>query len=152
MRPEATSRRADWLVRIRPARADERERLEDLQRRASLALPEYWEQLVAHPDAVHLPSEQVDRGDVFVAEAGGEIVGFAALQGGELDGLFVEPGHWRKGIGSALVEAAVHEARRRGLSLHVIAGPAARGFYEKCGFAFEGPAQTRFGPAVRMSR
>jgi RimJ/RimL family protein N-acetyltransferase len=34
----------------------------------------------------------------------------------------------------------------------VIANPSARGFYEKCGFALEGEAETRFGPALRMSR
>jgi len=34
----------------------------------------------------------------------------------------------------------------------VIANPAAREFYEKGGFTVEGEAQTRFGPALRMSR
>ncbi|MGH6706822.1 MAG: GNAT family N-acetyltransferase, partial [Sphingomicrobium sp.] len=125
---------------IRPARADEREALEDLQRRASLALEEYREQLEAHPDAIELPIAQIERGDVLVAEVDGDIAGFAALVGGELDGLFVEPARWRRGIGTALVEAAVHEARRRGLSLTVIADPGAREFYENCGFRFEGDA------------
>lgn len=137
---------------IRPARADEREALEELQRRASLALDEYREQLEAHPDAIELPIEQVERGDVLVAEVGGETAGFAALDGGELDGLFVVPARWRQGIGRALVEAAVHEGRRRGLSLTVTAGPGAREFYESCGFRVEGDAETRFGPALRMSR
>ena len=137
---------------IRPARADEREALEDLQRRASLALEEYREQLEANPDAIELPLAQVERGDVLVAEIGGDIAGFAALEGSELDGLFVEPARWRRGIGTALVEAAVHEARRRGLSLTVIADPSAREFYENCGFRVEGDAETRFGPALRMSR
>jgi len=68
------------------------------------------------------------------------------------DGLFVEPELWRCGVGAALVEAATHEARRRGLALSVVANPAARGFYERCGFSHEGEAQTRFGPALRMSK
>jgi GNAT superfamily N-acetyltransferase len=72
--------------------------------------------------------------------------------GGELDGLFVDPGLWRRGIGAALVDAATHRARRKGLSLTVIANPGAREFYESCGFSLEGKAQTRFGPALRMSR
>ena len=46
----------------------------------------------------------------------------------------------------------MHIARRAGLSLTVIAAPTARGFYEKCGFVAEGEADTRFGPALRMSR
>ena len=70
----------------------------------------------------------------------------------ELDGLFVDPDHWRRGIGTALVNEAVHRARRLGLALSVIAGAEARAFYESCGFSVEGEAQTRFGPALRMTR
>lgn len=126
--------------------------LEALQWRASTALPDYKDQLEANPDAIHLPLEQIEAGDVFVAESDGQVAGFAALIGGELDGLFVEPDLWRKGIGSALVEAAAHEVRKRGLSLTVIANPSAREFYEYCGFTCESETQTRFGPALRMSR
>lgn len=144
------SKRAD--ARIRLARPEEREDLEALQRRASLALPDYREQLEAHPDAIDLPAEQIELGQVYVAEIDGRVAGFAALVEGDLDGLFVEPGQWRRGIGRALVEAAAHEARRRGLALTVTAAPTARQFYEKCGFVFEGEARTRFGPALRMSR
>lgn len=140
-------------MHIRPAVSEERAALEDLQRRASLALGEYNEQLEAHPDAVQLPAGRVARGDVLVAERDGQIAGFAALDGAELDGLFVEPRLWRSGVGTALIEAAVHEMRRRGLSLvTVVANPSAQAFYEKCGFAVEGEEQTRFGPALRMSR
>ena len=151
MRRGAMSKRADALT-IRPARAEERCDLEALQCRASTALPEYHDQLEAHPDAVELPAEQIANGQVIVAELNGQVAGFAALVDGELDGLFVEPDLWRCGIGTALVHEAAHEARRRGLSLSVIAGPSARDFYESCGFTVEGDAQTRFGPALRMSR
>ena len=141
---------------IRMARSDEREALEALQRRASLALGEYNEQLEAHPDAIELPIEQIVRGEVIVAELDGRVAGFAAVliddDIAELDGLFVEPEHWRQGIGAALVNVAVHEARRQGLAMTVVANPSAREFYEKCGFTVEGEAQTRFGPALRMSR
>lgn len=137
---------------IRLARAEERQELEELQRRASLALEQYREQLEANPDAIDLPLAQVEQGDVLIAEHNGEIVGFAAIDGSELDGLFVEPERWREGIGRALAEAAIHEARCRGLSLTVTAEPSAQAFYEKCGFRVEGEAETRFGPALRMSR
>jgi GNAT superfamily N-acetyltransferase len=139
-------------VRLRPARPDERESLEALQWRASLANEADRPHLEAHPDAIHLPADQIERGEVLVAEIGDDIAGFAAVVGGELDGLFVEPELWGRGIGAALVEAATHEARKKGLSLTVIANSAARGFYEKCGFRLEGEAATRFGPALRMSR
>ena len=144
-------------LHIRPAQPEERLELEELQRRASLALETYREQLEANPDAIDLPAEQIERGDVLVAEMDGRIAGFAAVltaqDKAELDGLFVEPGLWRRGFGTALVDAAVHEARRRGLSLlTVVADPAAREFYESCGFTAEGVAETRFGPALKMSR
>jgi GNAT superfamily N-acetyltransferase len=142
---------------IRQALPAERLELEELQRRASLALESYREQLEAHPDAIDLPADQIARGDILVAEMEGLVAGFAVVlteEGkAELDGLFVEPGLWRRGIGASLVEAAVHEARRRGLSLMtVVAEPSARLFYESCGFTVEGTAETRFGPALRMSR
>ena len=66
--------------------------------------------------------------------------------------MFVEPELWLRGVGSVLVEKAAHEARRAGLSLTAVAAPAARDFYEKRGFSVEGDAETRFGPALRMSR
>ena len=142
---------------LRLARIEERGQLEDLQRRASLELDEYREALLAHPDAIALSAAPIERGEVLVAAIDGRIAGFAVLldQDGaaELDGLFVEPELWRQGIGSALVEEAVHAARRRGLSLvTVVAAPAAKDFYERCGFTVEGAADTRFGPALRMSR
>ena len=140
------------VVRLRLARPDERQALEDLMRRSSLALEEYRADLEVHPDAVHLPAEQIAGGDVVVAEIGGRVGGFAAVVGGELDGLFVEPDQWRRGVGAALVKAAIHEARRRGHSLTVVAGPEARPFYEACGFTVESAEATRFGPAFRMSR
>jgi len=145
------SNRAESLT-LRLARPEEHEELEELQRRSSLELPEYREQLLANPDAIHLPPAQIANGQVIVAEIEGEIVGFAAVVGGELDGLFVEPDLWGGGIGRVLVDAATHEARKRGLALKVIANPRAQRFYENCGFAAEGEEQTRFGPGIRMTR
>ena len=144
-------------MRIRLAQAHERAALEDLQRRASLALGTHNAQLEANPDAIHLPAEQIEHGEVLLAEIDGEVAGFAVILDedgrAELDGLFVEPSRWRQGIGTALVGEAIHVARDRGLSLMtVVANPAAREFYERCGFSVEGETQTRFGPAIRMSR
>jgi GNAT superfamily N-acetyltransferase len=144
-------------LHIRPAQPEERLELEELQRRASLALNEYRDQLEANPDAIALPAEQIERGEVIVAEIDNRITGFAVVLAeqdrAELDGLFVEPELWRHGIGSALVEAATHEARRHGFSLlAVVANPSAREFYERCGFTAEGTTETRFGPALKMSR
>jgi GNAT superfamily N-acetyltransferase len=137
---------------LRIAEPHEHDELEDLQRRASLELPEYRDQLLANPDAIHLPLSQLANGQVIVADVGGEIAGFAAVVGGELDGLFVEPDLWGLGIGRTLVDAVVHEARRKGLTLKVTANPRAKRFYESCGFTVEGEEQTRFGPGLRMTK
>lgn len=148
------SKRAE--VRLRPARALERQALEELQRRASFANPEDRPHIEAHPDAIDLPLAFIERGEVTVAEVNGDVAGFAVIQAHdgftELDGLFVEPERWGKGIGRALVDEAAHEARRNGHALVVIANDAARGFYERCGFTLEGAAETRFGPALRLTR
>ena len=156
MRPDATSRNADLPIWIRQARPNERLDLEELQRRAALGVPDYREQLKANPEAIQLPGERIDRGQVVVAEAMAGVAGFAVVlvtdEAAKLEGLFVEPDYWCRGVGSALIEEATHVARRAGFSLTVIAAPAARGFYEKCGFSLEGETQTRFGPALSMSR
>lgn len=156
MRLDDTSRPAKLPVWTRLARPNERLDLEELQHRASRALPEYREQLEANPEAIHLPLEQIERGEVVVAEGVDRIAGFAVIVigpgGAELEGLFVEPDLWLRGVGSMLVEYALHQARRAGLGLTVIAAPGAREFYELCGFTVEGDAETRFGSALRMSR
>jgi N-acetylglutamate synthase-like GNAT family acetyltransferase len=121
---------------IRPARLAERDALERLQRRSSVHDPMYRAQLAAHPDA---------------------IVGFAVLlersgDACELDGLFVEPDRMRAGVGRGLVEDAKRIARERGATrIDVVANPQAVAFYAAVGFAAVGEAQTRFGPASRMS-
>jgi hypothetical protein len=59
-----------------------------------------WEEdraaLLAHPDAIDLPAEQISGGRIVVIELAGKVVGFAAVLPREdgnvdLDGLFVEP-------------------------------------------------------------
>ena len=151
-----TSRLANLPVWTRPARPNERLDLEELMYRASTAVPDYREQLQANPEAIELPLKQIELGQVIVAEGVEGTAGFAVLDinsdRAELVGLFVEPHLWRRGVGKTLVDLAVHEVRCAGLSLAVIAAPEAKSFYEKCGFTVEGETETRFGPALVMSR
>lgn len=142
---------------IRLARASDRASLEALQWRASLVWEDYRADLLANPDAIELPEDQIDQGYVQICERNGAAVGFmVALPRAdldvELDGLFVEPDVWRCGIGRSLVQAALAFAVRRGASkMHVVANPGALGFYKACGFSTCGTEQTRFGMATRMS-
>ena len=145
-------------VSIRPARPDERTMLEALQWRASLKNERDRDALLANPDAIALPIEQVLEGCVFVAETDGIVAGFAAVVprpdgGAELDALFVEPHLWKRGIGRRLVEHIVDIARARAASfLHVIGNPHAERFYVACGFQTTGTVDTRFGTGLDMRR
>ena len=73
----------DVRVNARPtfrlATPAERSALEELQRRASLIWEEDRDALLAHPDAIELPLEQITDGRTIVAESVGELLGFAVV-------------------------------------------------------------------------
>jgi ribosomal protein S18 acetylase RimI-like enzyme len=85
---------------------------------------------------------------VLVTEREGEVVGFAALletdQGIELNAIHLLPEAVGTGLGSALMEAAVEEARRQSrsnLHLFVLEGnDRARAFYRRTSWRLAGPA------------
>lgn len=146
----------DILVRF--ARRDERQALEELQRRASLEWDDHRADLLAHPDAMALAVDQIEAERVHIAEFRDRIGGFCVVLSrpdgdAELDGLFVEPHTWRQGIGRRLVdEAAKVAAAEQATWLYVIAGRRALPFYAECGFELLGETSTRFGPAFVMRK
>jgi ribosomal protein S18 acetylase RimI-like enzyme len=74
------------------------------------------------------------RCDLFVAEQGGQIVGFLAMAGSYVDRLYVLPGRQRGGVGTRLIDRA-RERSPGGLELHTHQkNERARRFYEKHGF------------------
>jgi GNAT superfamily N-acetyltransferase len=121
-----------------------------------------WEEdraaLLANPDAIELPLEQITGGRTVVAESAGQLLGFSVVLprddgDAELDGLFVEPAYWRHGIGRALVAQAERIARTDGaVNLWVTANTRALGFYTSCGFVTVGEVATRFRPAPKMRK
>jgi GNAT superfamily N-acetyltransferase len=143
---------------LRPAYPAEQMELEALQWRASLALPEYRDALMAHTDAIELPTDHIQSGWVRVADYRGAPLGFSVVlprEDGsvELDGLFVEPGSWRRGVGRLLIEAAARSARaNRAAWLHVIANPLALGFYRACRFELIDRCDMQFGIGLIMRR
>jgi GNAT superfamily N-acetyltransferase len=143
---------------IRPALPTERSSLEALQWRASLANAGDRDSLLANPDAIVLPDDQIADGHVLVAQHDGVIVGFAAVLprpdgNAELDALFVEPSLWKRGVGRLLVEQCANLARERASRvLHVVGNPHAEGFYVACGFRATGAVETRFGAGLAMQR
>jgi GNAT superfamily N-acetyltransferase len=127
--------------------------------RASLAWDVVRQDLLDNPEVIDLDPEMIARNQVFVAERGGRTVGFATIlpressDGGgegndaELEGIFVEPAEWRKGIGMALLHQIEREAQAWGANrLHVVASPNVEGFYIAAGFTRVGEQKMPFGP------
>lgn len=87
----------------------------------------------------------------------GKVLGFSVVLANgevcELDGLYAEPGHWRRGIGRALMEDGFALGRAGGAwMMEVTANPQSEGFYVRLGFARTGLLTTSFGIASKMRR
>jgi ribosomal protein S18 acetylase RimI-like enzyme len=95
---------------------------------------------------------------ILVAEGGGELTGFCAAATpsrdldadettAELGALYIDPGHWRRGVGTALLTRALEELRRAGLHDVVLwvlpENHAALAFYERFGFKLEEGVEKR---------
>jgi GNAT superfamily N-acetyltransferase len=108
-------------------------------------VPGRWQQLLGDPAVT-----------ILIADEDGEVLGYAACGEsrdpdagagvGELRTLFVRPGSWRAGVGSALVAAALDDLRERGYSEATVwsfaANERANAFYERHGFARDGTERT----------
>ncbi|MDB6015750.1 MAG: N-acetyltransferase [Pedosphaera sp.] len=96
-------------------------------------------------------------GNVFVVEANGSIAGFCDLIPSrdqdanpktiaEIAAIYVLPEHWRQGLGRALCQHALTEARRQNhttVTLWILASnTAARHFYEAMHFTPDGATKT----------
>jgi N-acetylglutamate synthase-like GNAT family acetyltransferase len=83
----------------------------------------------------------------FIAEADGQIVGFATLEVyssklGEIRSLAVAPHLQGKGVGKQLVKACVQRARERNI-LEVMAITSSEDFFKSCGFDFTLPGEKK---------
>jgi GNAT superfamily N-acetyltransferase len=125
-------------VLVRPAIADEGERLRDI----AVAAKAFWrydtERVWAWASSGDFSSAGLARKQVFVAVSGRTAVGWAAtFRQGEvlwLDDLWVEPGSMGQGIGRQLFEHAVASGKQQGAArVEWEAEPNAIGFYEKMG-------------------
>jgi ribosomal protein S18 acetylase RimI-like enzyme len=105
-----------------------------------------------------------------VAELDGRIAGSCFVTGRARDGdlpddvaeliaIYVDPSHWRQGVGSALMREAFERCSRQGkaeISLWTLSGNrAAQAFYERHGFEGDGNEQIHplaRAPAIRMRR
>ena len=93
----------------------------------------------------------------FAAVDSGSVVGSATFSLHtdhlEVDGLFVDPDHRRRGHATRLLDAVVEVARSAGLArLEVTANDHAGAFYDAAGFVPVGLVETELGPAPRQHR
>ena len=136
---------------IREARPDEAATLAAIQRDASLAA-------LAHifpPDEYPYPMAEVterwedaladERVAVFVAEESGIAVGVAGARAEWLDGLYVLPEWWSRGVGRALHDHVLDRLRAAGSTrchLWVLEhNDRARRFYERLGWCEDGTSR-----------
>jgi GNAT superfamily N-acetyltransferase len=72
----------------------------------------------------------------------------------EVAAIYIDPDHHRSGVGTALMQAALDEARCRGdlvLTLWVLAtNQSARRFYERCGLTWDGASKVEQRPGYTM--
>jgi N-acetylglutamate synthase-like GNAT family acetyltransferase len=142
---------------VRRARAEDRDRLAQIYRDASLSNAGDRAAVQAHPRALILDEDLIARGHTRVATlADGEVVGFAgayptASEALEVDDLFVDPPWQRHGVGLVLLDALIREAQRDGIRrLEVTTNDHAMAFYRAAGFSTVGRVQTTFGAGSRM--
>jgi len=124
-------------MHLRPYRDDDFETLAAAWRAASVVAhdfltPDFLEAEVESIRDVYLPAAET-----WVAEVDGEPVGFLALLGQVIGGLFVHPNHWGSGVGQALVAKAVEQ--RGDLTIRLFAeNQVGCRFFERAGFAVKG--------------
>lgn len=121
---------------------------------------------VCHVFALDYAGLQVPEVTVWSAWRGGAIAGIGALRvlgdgGGEVKSMRTHPDHLRRGVGAAILDHIIGEARRRGyprLSLETGRGPSfepalalyrARGFVS--GGAFEGYEASDFNQFMHLT-
>ncbi|MDE7240952.1 MAG: GNAT family N-acetyltransferase [Desulfovibrio sp.] len=138
---------------MRPARAADHAALVDVWRRSVKASHDFLA-----PGAVEEIEAEVRRAlaavaEVWLVEAGGEPVAFLGCTGPHVDMLFVAPRHFRRGLGTRLLD---HARRRHGpLAVEVNEGNAsAQAFYRARGFVLAGrspvDSQGRPYPLLRL--
>ncbi|MHB1210407.1 MAG: GNAT family N-acetyltransferase [Acidimicrobiales bacterium] len=114
--------------------------------------------LQEHPEWLELSNAAVREGRMRVAVNGGQaVVGFAtySISEGiaELEDLFVDPSHRRRGIGQALVLDISNQVRQMNFDvLEVTANPHSVAFYEYVGFTPNRLVNSDGYPALRMRR
>ena len=120
-------------LEIRPFRPEERDELLDVWEAANRVGHPFFDEAELLARRRRLIEVYLPASESWVAWGEGRIVGGIGLDGAFVGGLFVDPAHHRCGIGRRLLDHAT--ALKGPLALEVyVANPAARRFYDRCGF------------------
>jgi len=143
-------------IAVRLARPEDWPALNAVMKRASISVEtgEVLRRLLDEPEHLQVAAGLIISGNVVLAEADGAPIGFASFvingsRYADLDGMFVDPIYWRRGVGTMLYGAVEHElVKRQSVGVRVMAGPTAVPFYMSVGFAVVGEQRTPLGPIV----
>jgi ribosomal protein S18 acetylase RimI-like enzyme len=118
---------------LRPCRPADIDAVMAIWRRASEAGHPFLPAAELDADADLVRTLYIPGAEITVAEEDGRILGFVALVGSFVGGLFVDPAAHRRGVGRRLMADA--ESRRGSLTLEVyMENPSARAFYSALGY------------------
>ncbi len=129
---------------IRPAEESDAARVSALAIQSKAAWGYDPEMMDVFREELTLSGEALVAARGHVAESRGEIIGYYTLVRRsapevELEHLFVDPGRFREGIGSALLKHAIETARNSGfVRMTIISDPNSAGFYEHHGAVLTG--------------
>jgi len=145
-------------VTVRQAKPEEQRELTRLCVRATLHAGHDEAFIERSMPAFTVTVPFIDANYVQVAQDGsGDVVGVAwvtstSLPGiALLHGLFVEPAHWKRGIGRVLFEAAVVHARKMtNGALMIYSEPSSEGFYKRMGAVRIGEVPFYYSPETML--
>ena len=143
-------------VKVRSAIPADQKQLNTVMHNASLAVEtgEVLRRLMEERELLNVDAKLISSGQVVLAEADGVVVGFASFVIAEsayteLDGMFVDPSYWRRGIGRMIFEAAQRELiARHATGIRVVSSASAVHFYKSVGFSIVGEEKTPLGSTV----
>ncbi len=145
------------MITLRPARPEEAQALSEL----CMISKAYWGYDAAFMNSCRteltITAADFQNAQIQVAVDGGKLAGMAQLQidgvAAELDKLYVDPDFIGAGIGRALFDWAVRQARNAGANVMSIdADPDAAGFYRRMGAVDDGMSPSGSIPGRTLPR
>ena len=91
---------------IRPYKQTDVAAILDSWENASRLAHPFLERAFLDQERKNIPELYLPNAETWVAEVDGSVIGFIALLGDEIGGLFVQPSHHKNGVGRALVDKA----------------------------------------------